>query len=111
MNSSALPALALTSETLLSNSKSHWTDTSNEARSETVTVPRHPLGLKPLGNRYTSHGNIKEWTGSFQILPDEQVIQILDYLDASSLVTIGATCKALYAFARFEDLWKNLFLE
>lgn len=41
-------------------------------------------------------------------LPDELIIQVLEELDASSLKNLGFTSKALYAFSRFEDLWKTL---
>ncbi|KAF2836352.1 Clavaminate synthase-like protein [Patellaria atrata CBS 101060] len=75
------------------------------------TVPPHPLGIKPSGNAYSSDINIKDACGGFQILPDELVIQVLEYLNASSLVALGATCKALYAFTRAEELWKSLFIE
>ena len=87
-------------------------DAENPENGQTVVaVPPHPLGVKPAGNAYTSSFNIKSATGSFAGLPDEIIVQILEYLDASSLLQLEATCKALYAFARFEDLWKSLFLE
>ena len=44
-------------------------------------------------------------------LPDELIIQVLESLDATSLQCLGSTCKALYAFSRFEDLWKTLCIE
>lgn len=44
-------------------------------------------------------------------LPDELIIQVLDFLDAASLKRLACTCKALYAFSRFEDLWKTLCIE
>ena len=44
-------------------------------------------------------------------LPDEVIIQVLESLDATSLQCLGCTCKALYAFSRFEDLWKTLCIE
>ena len=44
-------------------------------------------------------------------LPDELIIQVLESLDGSSLQCLGSTCKALYAFSRFEGLWKTLCIE
>ena len=76
-----------------------------------VAVPPHPLRIKPTGNAYTSSSNLKSATGYFTCLPDELIVQILEYLEARNLLQLGATCKALYAFARFEDLWKSLFIE
>ncbi len=77
----------------------------------TVAVPPHPLRIKPAGNEYTSDHNLKSAAGRFACLPDELFVQILECLDARALLQLEATCKALHAFARFEDLWKALFIE
>ena len=81
-----------------------------EGDSEAV-IPPHPLGIKPSGNAYTASRNIRPAIGSLAILPDELIIQLLEYLDARELVSLGSTCKALYAFGRSEDLWKALFIQ
>ena len=73
-----------------------------------ITVPSHPIGVKPTGNAYNATKNLKLVTGFFVALPDEILVQVLEYLDASSLQKIGCTCKAMYAFSRLEDLWKTL---
>ena len=73
---------------------------------DSVTVPSHPVGVKPSGNAYNATKNLKSVTGSFVALPDELLVQVLEYLDASSLQKMGCTCKAMYAFCRLEDLWK-----
>ncbi len=78
---------------------------------KTVTVPPHPLGVKPAGNAYTSKENLRSSLGSFRALTDELIIQVLEFLEASSLLRVGATCKALFAFASLEELWKALFIE
>ena len=83
----------------------------SDNKSTAVAIPRHPLGIKPAGNMYTATYNLKSAAGSFVCLPDEVIVAILEYLDAQSLLRLDATCKALYAFARFEDLWKTLFIE
>ena len=78
---------------------------------DSLTLPSHPLRIKPAGNVYTTTENIKLATGLLMGLPDELIIQVLDSLDAASLKQLGCTCKALYAFSRFEDLWKTLCIE
>lgn len=75
-----------------------------------TVVPPHPLGIKPAGNAYTSSSNIRSTIGIFASLPDELIVQILEHLDSTSLLQLGATCKVLYAFSRLEDLWKALFI-
>lgn len=76
-----------------------------------LTVPLHPLKIKPAGNAYTATKNIKLAAGSFALLPDELLVQVLEYLGAASLKRLGSACKALYAFSRLEDLWKTLCIE
>ena len=79
---------------------------------EAITVPPHPLDVKPAGNAYTAAHNLRDTSGGLlSALADELIFQILEFLDGSSLLRIGATCRALYAFARADDLWKTLFLE
>ncbi|KAF2459851.1 hypothetical protein BDY21DRAFT_336660 [Lineolata rhizophorae] len=76
-----------------------------------VAIPSHPLGLKPSGNAYTATANAKDYAGSFGRLPDDLLVQILEYMNAPELVQLGTTCKALYAFTRAEELWKSLCVE
>lgn len=83
----------------------------SDATSAAFAIPPHPLGIKPAGNVYTSVHNLKSAAGYFAWLPDELIVESLEYLDARSLLQVEATCKALYAFTRFEDLWKRLFIE
>lgn len=79
--------------------------------SQVLAVPRHPLGVKPSGNSYAATTNDRVAIGSFAALPDEILLNFLEYLDETSLLKLGATCRALYVFSRTEDLWKTLFLE
>ena len=76
-----------------------------------VSIPTHPLGVKPSGNQYTAESNARERAGYFQILPDEILAIFLEYLDSNQLLLLGDTCKFLYAFCHTEDLWKVLFVE
>ena len=78
---------------------------------DSITVPSHPIGVKPTGNAYNATKNLKSVTGFFVALPDELLVQVLEYLDASSLQKMGCTCKAMYAFSRLEDFWKTLCTE
>lgn len=74
-------------------------------------VPHHPLGVRPLGNRYLAGGpDAKAASGTFRTLPDEVVMQVVEWLDASSLAALGYTCKFLYAFCDYDELWKSLAL-
>ena len=78
---------------------------------ESTAVRLHPLKIKPAGNAYAANGNSKSEAGLLAKLPDELLVQILEYLDATALQRIQCTCRALYAFSRLEDLWKTLFVE
>ncbi|ORY62143.1 F-box domain-containing protein [Pseudomassariella vexata] len=75
-------------------------------------IPVHPLGVKPLGNQYFATGpTARQALGSIGCMPDEMILQLLEYLDAQSLRNVGSTCKFLRAFCHLEELWKALFLE
>jgi hypothetical protein len=76
-----------------------------------LSIPLHPLGVKPSGNQYTATSNARHRIGHFQILPDEIIAVFLEYLNSRQLRLLGSTCKFLYAFSRSEDLWKALFIE
>jgi hypothetical protein len=82
-------------------------ETANESH-----IPSHPLGVRPLGNRLL-HGPIsaREHTGQWQVLPDEVLETILEFLDSRDLRFLGYTCKYLYAFCHEDERWKNLFLQ
>ena len=73
----------------------------------TFSLPRHPLDIKPTGNVYTA---TKSLSTPFWQLPDELVVQILEYLDPKSLLRVGTTCKALFAFSRLDEFWKAFYI-
>ncbi|KAF9892870.1 hypothetical protein FE257_000459 [Aspergillus nanangensis] len=73
-------------------------------------IPGHPLEVKPSGNALLATENLRHAIGTFNLLPDELIIMLLEGLDGPSLLQIGRTCKAFYAFTRAEDLWKALFI-
>lgn len=75
-------------------------------------LPPHPLGVLPLGNKYFgSGGDARKSSGVFQVLPDEVLMQFLEFLDQRSLRLLGNTCRFLYANCFHDDLWKTIFLE
>lgn len=74
-------------------------------------IPSHPLGIKPLGNKYFHDGDdAREFLGRLQVLPDELLNQLLEFLDVRSLRLLGYTCRFLFAFCLSDDLWKSIFL-
>lgn len=74
-------------------------------------VRRHPLGVRPSGNAFTSPINLKANCGMFRTLPDEMIVDFLERLQVPHLLRLGSTCKALHAFTRNEELWRALFIE
>lgn len=84
---------------------------SAEIEESSVSIPLHPLGVKPSGNQYTATSNARHAIGVFQLLPDEVVAILLESFDAELLSLLGSTCKFLYAFCRSEEFWKPLFIE
>lgn len=73
-------------------------------------IPSHPLGVKPSGNALLADWSLRDAIGTFRRLPDELILLLLEDLDSASLLSIGRTCKALYAFTRAEEIWKALFI-
>lgn len=73
-------------------------------------IPSHPLGVKPSGNALLATSNLRSAIGTWQLLPDELILMLLECLDGASLLAFGRTCKAFYAFTRAEELWKSLFI-
>jgi hypothetical protein len=82
----------------------------NDDEDVAVALPSHPLGVKPAGNAYTASENIKSRCGSFARLPDELLSHILESFEADTLIRLGSTCRALYAFTRLDELWRALFV-
>ncbi|CDM32233.1 hypothetical protein DTO006G1_2199 [Penicillium roqueforti] len=82
----------------------------HDAEIITEAIPSHPLGVKPSGNALLATWSLRNAIGTFQHLPDELILLLLETLDGPSLLSIGRTCKAFYAFTRAEELWKALFV-
>ena len=82
----------------------------NSINGDAEGCPPHPRGVRPAGNAYTKVSNLKFNSGLFQLLPDEMIIEILELLGPDTLLKFGSTCKALFGFSRFEELWKNVII-
>lgn len=96
-----------------SHSVSHpVTDSLEDSNAIASAVPLHPLGIKPLGNKYFFNGNdARNYLGNLQALPDEMLMQLFEYLDPRTLRLLGYTCKFLFACCMSDDIWKTIFLE
>ncbi|RMZ83405.1 hypothetical protein DV737_g1639, partial [Chaetothyriales sp. CBS 132003] len=46
--------------------------------------------------------------GSWARLPDDTVLLLLEWLDAGSLINLGSTCRALFAYTAYDQLWREL---
>lgn len=94
---------------ILPNSDSHLREP--VAKGGKADLVAHPLAVKPLGNAFEATENIRSRCGSFTRLPDELIVQVLEFLDSRDLLVLGATCRAFFAFCRLDELWKSLYLE
>jgi len=78
------------------------------------SAPSHTHGVQPLGNLYLNSSSINSrdtGLGNLHTLSDELVLDMLGFLDASSLGVLAAVSKSFYVFTNHEPLWKNLVLE
>ncbi|KAH6691627.1 F-box protein [Plectosphaerella plurivora] len=90
---------------------SQITDGKQNASDEAIGTT-HPLGVLPLGNQYlSSTPTARLFSGTLQLLPDEMLAVLVEYLDVHTLRQLGYTCKFLFAFTYATDFWKACFLE
>ena len=92
----------------------------NESRaiSRSTVNSRHPLNVKPLGNKYLQcdDGVQKQCSkeaqmGYFSILPEELVLEILTYINnEKALKNLSHTSRIMYAYCFDEELWKRLYI-
>ncbi|KIW04127.1 uncharacterized protein PV09_04935 [Verruconis gallopava] len=90
--------------------RSSFSPQAGECQSDDDNIPTHPLEIKPSGNAYSSHVNSKHNAGVFAALPDELTLQLLETLPATGLVALGSSCRFLYAFTQYDELWRALFV-
>lgn len=69
---------------------------------------RHPLGVRPSGNALTAEGEGVAAMGPLSRLSDDLVLVLLEYLDRDSLINTGNTCRALFAYCSYDQLWRDL---
>lgn len=74
------------------------------------SLRRHPLGVKPGGNGYalTANEDLSLSMGIFRRVPDALLLLMLEYLDENTLFALGHTCKALFAYTTYDQLWREL---
>lgn len=75
------------------------------------SLRKHPLGIKPSGNALTANGDLSLSIGSFRRIPDELLLLVLEYLDKDSLFALSHACKALFAFATYDQIWRELAVD
>lgn len=71
---------------------------------------RHPLGVRPSGNALTAEGQVSAMRalGALANLSDDLVLVLLEYLDQAALANLGSTCRALFAYCSYDQLWREL---
>ena len=77
----------------------------------------HPVGVQPWGNIFLDDqgpekaGRLRLGLGPMASFTDDLILDVLGYLDPTSLALIGRVSPALYAFSREDSLWRPLVLE
>lgn len=78
-------------------------------------APPHPVGVRPAGNMYIEGATPcirRSSLGPFlSALPDSVLCRTLSHCPADSLLSLALASRALYAYARDEDLWRALTLQ
>jgi hypothetical protein len=98
-------------DTHLQDALDSWSKDGEPGQTELELVFKaHPLGVKPSGNALAAPKNSAANMGVFGGLPDETVLVLLEWLDSTSLLSLGASCRSLYAYTMFDQLWKDLFI-
>jgi len=71
------------------------------------SAPSHTHGVQPLGNLYLNTGSTNSrdtGLGNLHTLSDDLVLDILGFLDASSLGILATVSKSFYVFTNHEPL-------
>lgn len=77
---------------------------------EESCLRKHPLGLRPSGNALTSKQDLSLSMGIFGRIPDTLLLLLLEYLDQPALLRLGHTCRGLFAFTAYDQIWRELAL-
>ncbi|XP_045795815.1 F-box protein At5g06550 [Trifolium pratense] len=78
------------------------------------SAPSQTHGVQPLGNLYLNPGSINSrdtGLGNLHTLTDELVLDILGFLDGTSLGVLASVSKSFYVFTNHEPIWRNLVLD
>jgi hypothetical protein len=73
-----------------------------------VGIQPHQLGVRPSGNALTADEDLRSHAGLFSRIPDDLIISLLEWLDENALLSLGSTCRALYAYTTFDQLWREI---
>ncbi|TQS34638.1 hypothetical protein Golomagni_04970 [Golovinomyces magnicellulatus] len=101
MSDSNIPALPKSK--ILSND-------SVEFEGSPTLIPKHPSGIRPLGNQFLSRINVKIFAGFFRKFPEVLLVTLLESFNPITLLKLGSTCKYLHAFCRLDSLWRTLYM-
>ena len=74
------------------------------------SLRRHPLGVRPSGNALTADQDLSLSMGVFGQIPDSLVLLLVEFLDQDALLNLSHTCRGLFAFATYDQLWRELTL-
>ncbi len=76
------------------------------------TLFSHPYGALPFGNIFLANSDaVRQYgLGGLSRLNDEQVLSVLQFLDAKALCNTLQTSRFLYVAAHHEELWRDLTL-
>lgn len=72
-----------------------------------TTIKAHPLNVKPSGNELldTNYSRTKSM-GNLGLLNDDLLAVVIQELDQKDMLALSHTCKALYAYCWYDELWK-----
>ena len=79
-----------------------------------ATEKPHPYGVLPPGNFYLAPIEIRQvrskGLGDLSNFSDDVLLNLLSYLDGSSLVKFSSSSRASYVYSNHSDLWRDLTL-
>lgn len=73
-------------------------------------VRHHPLGVRPSGNALTSDQDLSLSMGSLGRIPDSLLLVLFEWLDQDALLQLAQTCRGLFAFSMYDQLWREFAL-
>lgn len=92
----------------ISHESQHTSEGTADEQAAEVGIQPHQLGVRPSGNALTANEDLRSHAGLFGRIPDELVLSLVEWLDEDSLLMLGSTCRALYAYSTFDQLWRDI---